>query len=107
MEHGLCLVQIQITYYRAITVIGWARRKRGDEWELVPGARIVTRKPSEPADWNGFDNLAADGPGKRYQLHDKMQQPEPLHRLMVKRCKPASIEKWAKHCPRPEGWVDL
>ena len=105
MEHGLCLVQISITNYRALTIIGWARRKGGDEWELVPGARIVTRKPGEYADWNGFDDLASSGPAKKYQLADAMLQPEPLHRLMVRRCKPADEKAWEKHCPMPKNWT--
>lgn len=105
MEHGLVLVQISITYYRALTMVGWLRRKHGDEYELVPGARIITRQ-SGAADWNGFDTLAADGPGSKYKLHPAMKQPEPLHRLIVKRCKPADEKAWAKHCPRPKDWSE-
>lgn len=104
MEHGLCLVQIAITYYRAITIVGWARRKSGDEWELVPGARIITRAKGQ-YDWNGFDNLAANGPGKDYRCHPAMKMPEPLHRLIVKRCKPANTEAWSEYCPMPKGWA--
>ena len=105
MEHGLLLVQISITYYRAITIVGWARRKGGDEWELVPGARVITRVRGQP-EWNGFDDLAANGPGTKYKLHPEMKQPEPLHRLLVKRCKPADVKNWAEHCPRPKNWQE-
>lgn len=104
MSEGLYLVQISITYYRALTIVGWLRRVRGDEYELAPGARIVTRAPGEAASWTGLDDLAASGPGERYTLHAAMTQPEPLHRLMIKRAKPCDESAWAQHCPRPADW---
>lgn len=104
MEPGLHLVQISITNYYSIVIVGWLRRIRGDEYELVPGARIITRKPGEPADWNGFDDLATKGPGKKYKLHPAMKAAEPLHRLMIRRSKSADEKVWTKDCPRPEGW---
>ena len=106
MEHGLCVVQIAITYYRAITIVGWARRKRGDEWELVPGARIITRKKGTKIDWNGLDTLADQGLGEKYQCHPPMAKPEPLHRLMVRRFKSATVKNWPD-CPKPKGWKNV
>jgi hypothetical protein len=105
METGLHLIQISVTHYRALTIIGWLRRVRGDEYELVPGARIITRKSGESADWNGFDDIASKGVGKKYKAHPAMKAPETLHRLIIKRSKPADEKVWAKECPRPEGWA--
>lgn len=107
MRPGLKIIQIQVTSWRAITFVGWLRRVSGDEYELMPGARIVTRKSGKSADWNGVDDLAANGPGAKYQLAPAMQAPEELHRLgNIRRSKPANEGAWAKHCPRPKNWVD-
>lgn len=106
MEHGLCLVQIPLSYYRNLTIIGWARRKRGDEWELVPGARVITRKRGNYS-FTGFDDLASNGPNNDYTCHPPMRQVETLHRLMIRRCKPADVKAWAEECPTPKNWRAL
>lgn len=103
MEPGLYLIQIPITYYRAITVVGWLRRIHGDEYELAPGARVVTRIRGE-ADWNGIAKLAEEGPGRRYKLHDPMLTSEPLHRLVMRRPKPCVESAWIDVIPKPKDW---
>jgi hypothetical protein len=106
MSPGLKIVQIAITYYRAITFVGWLKRVSGDEYVLV-SPRIITRKSGQEWSWNGMRELAANGPGKKYQLSDKDDaDPEELHRLMIKRSIPADEKVWEKHCPKPADWKD-
>jgi hypothetical protein len=105
VEPGLYLVIIAATYYRAVTIVGWLRRVHGDEYELAPGARVVTRIRGE-ADWNGLAKLAEEGPGKRYKLHDPMKTPELLHRFMMKRPKPCIESAWVEHIPKPSDWKE-
>ena len=107
MSPGLKILQIQITLYRAITFVGWLRRVSGDEYELMPGSRIVTRKPGAQWSWNGIDELASKGPGTKYALTDPAQAPEELHRLgNIRRSKPADEKVWTRDCPRPKDWVE-
>ena len=107
MTPGLKIIQISITNYRAITFVGWLRRLYGDEFELLPGARIITKKPGLAWDWNGIDNLAAGGLGKDYQVTPPMKMREELHRLgNIRRSKPANEESWRPHVPRPADWSD-
>jgi hypothetical protein len=105
MREGLKIIQIQITNWRALTFVGWLKRRYGDEYDLID-ARIITRKSGEPADWNGVADLAENGPGKKYLLAPIMKEPEELHRLSnIRRSKPADEKAWAKHCPKPKDWV--
>ena len=103
MERGLMLVMISGAYGYTLTLIGWASRVQGDEWNLAPGNRTVFR--TGPADMGGFDKLAAKGPDG-YRMSDAAEIKEPLHRLLIRRCKPANVEAWRAHCPMPSGWGD-
>lgn len=103
MEPGLYLMQIPITN-RAITIVGWLRRIHGDEYELAPGARIVTRLHGSPS-WDGIAKLAENGPGDSYKLYDPMKTSEPLHRLIMRRPKPCIESAWIAHVPRPGDWA--
>lgn len=105
MNPGLYLIQIPVTNYYAVTVVGWLRRLHGDEYELAPGARVVTRIRGA-ADWNGIALLAEEGPGQRYKLHEPMKTSEPLHRLTMRRPKPCIESPWLQHVPRPSDWVE-
>jgi len=106
MRPGLKVIQIAVTRYYSVTIVGWLKHVEGDEWVMLPGARVVNRKPNVPADWNGIDMLASKGPGKRYDLCDPMEQPDELNRLSdIRRCKPANEKAWAKYVPKPAGWV--
>jgi hypothetical protein len=31
---------------------------------------------------------------------------EEIHRLVIRRSRPASEATWIKHCPKPAGWID-
>ena len=104
MRPGLKIVQIQVTYYRAITMVGWLRRDNGDEY-LLHNARIITRK-SGAASWNGVAEMAEAGPEERYRLAPIMKEPEELHRLLIKRSHPCDVKAWAKQCPRPKDWKE-
>ena len=106
MSPGLKIVQISITYYRAITFVGWLWRVSGDEYKLAPGARIVLRKSGVAWSWNGVHEMAEQGPGERYGLSDEFKAPEELHRLLIRRSVPCNEKAWAKHCPRPKDWVE-
>lgn len=103
MREGLKLVQVPGSYYgRAVTLVGWLKRTSGDEFELH-GAVMVWRT----GQWapGGLDDLAADGPdSKRYGHSKPAKMPEELHRLTLRRSKPANPEAWAKICPRPKNW---
>lgn len=104
MDEGLVIISVKTGTWRNITFVGWLRRKGGDEYELLPGARIVTRHGS--VDWNGLDDLAAEGPNKKYKFYPPMKTAEPLNRLLVGRCKAANVKAWAKECPAPKGWSE-
>ncbi len=103
MEDGLYLIQIPVTYYRAVTIVGWLRRLHGDEYEIAPGGRVVSRQRGS-ADWNGIAKLAENGPGDDYKLYEPMRTSEPLHRLTMRRPKPCIEAAWIKHVPRPADW---
>ena len=103
MEHGLMLVMLGGAYGYTLTLIGWGRRIRGDEWVLAPGNRTAFREG--PVDLNGFDKLAAEGPAG-YRLSAPAKIKESIHRLLVRRCKPANVEAWKGTCPRPADWED-
>lgn len=106
MDPGLYLIMVAVTHYRAVLMVGWLRRLHGDEYQLEPGARVITRI-SGGADWNGIAKLAEGGPGTRYKLHEPMLTPEPLHRLVMKRPKPCIEAAWIEYMPRPNKWHEL
>lgn len=98
MREGLKIVVTPGNYW-ALTQVGWLRRVDGDEYELV-GARTLRRV----GDMVPLAELAASGPGKTIKLMPAAVEPEELHRLLIRRCIPASEDAWAKHCPKPAGW---
>lgn len=100
MREGLKIVVTPGNYW-ALTQIGWLRRVDGDEFELV-GARVLRRV----GDRVPLATLAAKGPGKTIHVEEAAQTPEELHRLTIRRCIPADVEAWAKHCPKPKNWKD-
>jgi len=102
MRNGLKIIQVPGRYAGwAVTRVGWLRRISGDEWEMI-GARTIIRTGSP----RPLDSLAADGPRKDHRLTDPAVAPEEIHRLVIRRSLPASVEAWAKHCPRPQNWID-
>lgn len=102
MEPGLYIFQIAITYYRAVTLIGWLRRKHGDEYELVE-PRVITRIRGTHS-WNGIQMLADAGPGKDYKVYPPGEKPRPMHRLLMPIPAQANEKAWAKDAPRPKNW---
>lgn len=103
MTPGLKIIVMGGTRWYNLTLVGWARQVSGDWWELVPGACVILRQRGA-YDWNGIDNLAANGPGTDYAVNEPMKTEEPFHAMLVRRMKPANVEAWAKHCPMPKGW---
>lgn len=103
MTEGLTIVQTFTRYSYAITRIGWLRRDHGDEWSLHE-ARTMLRKDGVAWEPNGLDIAAAEGPGKRYKLTDPAPKPIEYHRLTMPPTRPCDETKWAKQCPRPQGW---
>ena len=105
MRQGLTILQVTGGYYgRAVTLVGWVRRVRGDEFEMLPGHVTVWRSSGQFAK-NGLDTLAAEGPGKDYETSKPALVVEQLHRLLVRRPKPCVEAAW-KLVPRPKDWVD-
>lgn len=106
MHDGLKIIQLPGNYYgRGVTLIGWMRRISGDEWELMPGARVIWRKSGD-FNHGGLDNLAANGLGKDYDASEPAKGAEHINRLLIRRARPADEKAWVKHCPKPKGWVD-
>ena len=91
-------------YGYTLTLCGWAKRVRGDEWSLAPGNVTVFRTGAVAL--NGFDSLAAKGLGTGYRVSEPALIKESIHRLLVRRCKPANVKAWAKVVPRPADWTD-
>lgn len=92
MTPGLKLLQLPGRYY-SVTRVG------GDEYLLL-GAVTVRRTSGT----RYLDALAADGPKKDHAVSSPDKMPEEIHRLLIRRCKPASEEAWREACPRPTGW---
>ncbi len=102
MKDGLKIVQVAGAYYGySVTRVGWLRRVSGDEYELL-NARTIARTGSYSLD--GINKLASDGPRDKYRLSEGDKGPEEVHRLLIRRSVPASVDAWAKDCPRPKGW---
>ena len=100
MENGLKILQIPGQYGRHVTLVAWIRRVRGDEWQVLPGARTVTRSGAG----RGLASLATDGPKKDYKLGSPSKGPEEIHRLTIRRSLQASVDAWTKLVPMPSGW---
>ncbi len=106
MRTGLTILQVTGGYYgRAVTLVGWVRRVGGDEFEMLPGHITVWRE-SGAYNQNGLDVLAAKGPVSGYKVSEPAETPEQLHRLLVRRPKPANEKAWAKILPKPKGWQE-
>jgi len=101
MREGLKIVQVPGRYGYSVTLVGWVRRVQGDEWEMLPGHYTVTRLSGRAT----LDELAERGPGTDHRLYGPARHPEELHRLLVRRPKPASEKAWPQ-CPKPDGWVE-
>jgi hypothetical protein len=101
MRNGLKIIQVPGRYGYSVTRIGWMRRVSGDEFELV-NARTITRT-GEP---RTLASLAHDGPKRDHGLSDMDEGVEEVHRLVIRRSRPASEAAWIKHCPKPGNWVD-
>ena len=102
MSPGLKIIQIRVSYYYCVTYVGWVRRVAGDEHVLLPGARLIQRSGS--IEWSGLDQIAADGPNKRYKLHPPTREEIELHRLTVLPPRKCNAEAWRKECPCPVDW---
>lgn len=103
MREGLTIIQTFTRYGYAISRIGWLRRDHGDEWSLH-GACTLLRKDGVAWSENGLDRAAAEGPTDRYRVTKPAKLPIEYHRLCIPPTRPCDEAKWAKHCPRPEGW---
>jgi len=101
MRNGLKLIQVPGRYGYSVTRVGWMRRVSGDEFELV-NARTVTRT----GDLRSLASLAQDGPKRDHRLSDMDEGVEEVHRLVIRRSRPASEASWLKHCPKPDDWRD-
>lgn len=105
MREGLNVVQVTGAYYGyAVTLVGWLRRVSGDEWEMLPGHVTVMRTGKR--DLSGLDKLASGGLANRYRASEPAKQPESIHRLLVRRVKPANEEAWRSVVPRPTDWAE-
>ncbi len=102
MKQGLKLIQVAGRYGYAVTLVGWLRRVAGDEFELVPGHVTVAHTGNRRT----LDDLAANGLKGDHVASAPAKMPEELHRLLVRRVKPASVEAWSKVCPRPAKWTE-
>ncbi len=106
MHDGIKIVQVPGNFYgRGVTMVGWMRRVGGDEWELLPGARVIYRQSGNYS-YTGLDDLAAKGPGKSYGLAEPTLAGEHVHRLLIRRSKPATWAGWLDLCPKPKDWSD-
>lgn len=103
MKDGLKILQLPGGYYGySVTRVGWVRRLRGDDYELV-GGRTMAREGQYSID--GITKAAAKGP-KGYKLSVPDEMPEELHRLLIRRAVPANEKAWADACPRPTNWQE-
>lgn len=97
MREGLVLLQVPGRYW-AVTLVAWARRREGDEWELL-GARSIRRIGQvRTLAW-----LAENGP-----VGHVLGEPgdEWVHRFQIRRPRLANPKAWLELCPRPDGWVE-
>jgi hypothetical protein len=101
MNDGLKVIQVPGRYGYSATLVGWLRRVGGDEWELLPGARVVGRVGAGI----GLGGIAAKGPTSDYRLFDPSETVEHIHRLVIRRALACNEKVWAKHCPKPKGWA--
>ena len=98
MRDGLAIVVVA-GGWRALTRVGWLRRVEGDEWELVGARSVRTVGRYVP-----LAELATIGPVKDVSLQQEAAEPEPIHRLLMRRVLYCDVAKWAKEVPRPKGW---
>lgn len=104
MRNGLKVFQVPGRYGYSVTLVGWLRRVAGDEYE-AHNVCTVARTGNYRLD--GLQRLASDGPGKKgYDVTKPSKMPEEIHRLLIRRSLPASVEAWAEHSPRPANWSE-
>jgi hypothetical protein len=101
MRDGLKVIQVPGRYGYSLTLVGWLKRIVGDEFE-IHNACTVARTGNYRMD--GLQKLASEGPKKGYDVTEPAKLPEEIHRLLVRRALPASVEAWAKACPRPKNF---
>ena len=83
--------------YNSVTIAGWLRHLRGDQYLLLPGHRIIGRVSGV----RSINELAIGGPGDDHRLWQPAG-PEEVDLHAVRRCIPASAKAWMKACPRPK-----
>ncbi len=104
MKDGLKIIKLPSGYY-GVTMIAWVRRVAGDEYTILPGARVVWRTRG-----NRFLNeLADDGPKQDHEMTPPMKGVDGVGEegnwLKTMRSIPANEKAWAEWCPKPKGWV--
>lgn len=101
MRNCLMVVQVPGLYYR-VTMIGWVRRIKGDEYDILPGARTIIRNRN--ASPRTIASLASAGPQDDHTLSTPSDGVEFAHRFGLFRPTPANHEAWIAHCPMPTDW---
>jgi hypothetical protein len=99
MREGLKLIQLPGRYGYSVTLVGWLRRVAGDEYEMLPGHVSVVRTSGRRI----LDELAIDGPKDDHRC-TPCRGVEEVHRLIVRRPKPADEKAWAAYVKKPEDW---
>jgi hypothetical protein len=96
MTEGLRICVVPGAAY-VYVLVGWLKHDRGDEW-LLYGARVIRRFGAKQA----LASLAKRGPAGDTELLEAADEPEPFHRLLIRRCIACNEAAWIKHCPRPK-----
>lgn len=99
MREGLKLIKFP-GYYGPV-YIGWLRRIGGDQYELVPGCRWITRLSGN----RDCLALADDGPLDDHKIHPASKKATPdVNEFRVWQAWNVDEEKWLPHCPKPKDW---
>lgn len=101
MREGLAIVVTPGGRWWPLVQVGWLKHEAGDEWVLV-GARTLRRSTGRRT----LSEVAKDGLLRDYVARPPSEEPEPLHRLLIRRVVYCRVESWATDCPRPDGWVE-
>jgi len=104
MRDGLKIIQLTGNYYgRAVTKIAYVRRRGGDEYDILPGARVVVVKNGKKG--RGLESLATKGLGKEYEfMFEASEGVEEISRILVRRALVADEAAWREYIKRPDGW---
>lgn len=95
MREGLNVVISRGTSYNWVR-IAWCRRN-GDDWDLY-NARVIKYQGAK----SSWASLAVGGPASDTKLLDTADE-SVWHPHILRPIK-ANEKKWAKECPKPEGW---